>query len=90
MPFPSFKLGRSDSFQSRMRRARQEGYLGGTREAKLFKLAVGKVFERERVLDWLNTAIEDGRAELKDQHALEPEVEAWDMSCRIAFMVEIT
>jgi hypothetical protein len=53
-------------------------------------LAVGKVFEREQALDWLTTAIDDGRAELEAQHALEREIEAWDMSCRIAFMVAIT
>jgi hypothetical protein len=53
-------------------------------------LAVGKVFARESALDWLSTAIDDGRRELDAQHALEREVEAWDMSCRIAFMVAIT
>ena len=38
-------------------------------------LAVGKVFEREQALDWLTTAIDDGRAELEAQHALEREIE---------------
>jgi hypothetical protein len=73
-----------------MQRARNEGYSRGAREAKLFRLAVGKVFARESALDWLSTAIDDGRRELDAQHALEREVEAWDMSCRIAFMVAIT
>jgi hypothetical protein len=44
-------------------------------------------FEREQALDWLNTAIYRGCAELQSQHALEREVEAWDTSCRIAFLV---
>jgi hypothetical protein len=43
---------------------------------------------RRQALEWLNTVIDDGRAELEPQYALEREVET-DMSCRIAFMVEI-
>jgi hypothetical protein len=72
-----------------MKRARDDAYSRGFLEAKLFRLAVGKDFDRKQVLDWLNTVINDGRAELEDQHALEREVEAWDMSCRIAFLLEI-
>ena len=90
MLFPTFSTGQANTFQARMERARNEGYSRGAREAKLFKLAVGKVFERESALDWLSTAIDDGRRELDAQHALEREIEAWDMSCRIAFMVAIT
>jgi hypothetical protein len=89
MRFPTFKLGRTDTFQARVKRARDDAYSRGALEGKLFRLAVGKDFDRKQVLDWLNTVINDGRAELEDQHALEREVEAWDMSCRIAFMVEI-
>ena len=89
MPFPTFRQCRADTFQARMQRARSEGYARGAREGKLFRLSVGKDFDRERVLDWLGTVIDDGRAELEGQHALSREVEAWDMSCRIAFMVEI-
>jgi hypothetical protein len=90
MPFPTFfRPSRTDTFQARMQRARSEGYSRGAREAKLFKFAVGKVFVREQAYDWLSTAIDDGRAELQAQHALEREIEVWDMSCRIAFMIEI-
>jgi hypothetical protein len=84
-----FQTRRADSFTARMQRARNEGYSRGAREAKPFKLAVGKVFDRAKTLDWLSTAIDDGRAELESQHALEREIEAWDMSCRIAFLVAI-
>jgi len=52
-------------------------------------LAVGKDFEQHQALDWLGAAIDDGRIELEAQHALERETEAWDMSCRIAFLVAI-
>jgi hypothetical protein len=90
MPFLTFfRLSREDSFQARMQRARSEGYSRGAREAKLFMFAVGNVFAREQARDWLNTAIDDGRAELQSQRAFEREIEVWDMSCRIAFMIEI-
>lgn len=81
---------RDDDFTSRLERARNEGFRIGSREGKLFRLAVGNAFEREQALDWLNSVVEDGRAELEDQHAWEREIEAWDMCCRIAFLVELT
>jgi hypothetical protein len=74
-----------------MQRARKEGYARGAQEATLFRLAMAAPFQRERAArDWLNTAIDVGRAELQAQHALEREVDAWDMSCRIMFMVQIS
>ena len=89
MPLRIFQFGRLDTFPSRMKRARNEGYARGLMEGKLFALAVGDGFRRDQVLDWLNTVIEEGREELENQHASEREVEAWDMSCRIAFSLEI-
>jgi hypothetical protein len=79
-----------ESFAACIQRAKKEGSICGSREAKLFRLAMGKVaFARDEAHSWLNTVVNDGRAELEAQHALEREVEAWDMSCRIAFMIEI-
>lgn len=79
-----------DTFASRIQRAKREGFTCGSREAKLFRLAIGQaVFTRDQAHSWLNTVIDDGRAELEAQHALEREIEAWDIACRIAFMVEI-
>jgi hypothetical protein len=90
MSFPTFRRARADTFAARMQRARREGYARGANEAELFKRAVGKViFERQQAIDWLNNAIDDGRAELESQHAWEREIEAWDMSYRIAFLVAI-
>jgi hypothetical protein len=90
MRFPTFRLLRADTFTARIQRAKSEGFASGSREGKLFRFAVGKVgFAREQVHGWLNTVVDDGRAELEAQHALDREIEAWDMSCRIAFMVEI-
>lgn len=81
--------GRSDTFAGRLARSREEGYLRGEQEAKLFRIATGKSFQPQQAWDWLNTVLEEGRTELEDQHAAEREVEAWDMSCRIAFLVEL-
>jgi hypothetical protein len=84
-----FKAARAHTFQARMKRARKEGYERGALEAKLFRLAVGKSFERVQAMDWLQTVVEEGRSELEAQHAWDREIEAWDMSCRIAFLVSI-
>jgi hypothetical protein len=46
--------------------------------------------DSRQALDWLNTAIDDGRTDLQDQRALESEIDAWDTSCRIMFMVQIS
>jgi hypothetical protein len=82
------KPARLDTLEARIQRAKREGFACGSREAKLFRLAIGKVgFVRERALEWLNTVVDEGRAELGAQRALEREIEEWDMSCRIAFLV---
>jgi hypothetical protein len=90
MPFAFFRSSPADTFEARMQRARKEGYARGAREAELFRLAIAGAFQREQALDWLNTAIDDGRADLQAQRALEREIDAWDMSCRIMFMVQIS
>jgi hypothetical protein len=51
---------------------------------------VAGVYQCEQAPDWLSAAIDEGRAQLQDQHALEREIDAWDMSCRIMFMVQIS
>ncbi len=90
MRLPTFRQLRADTLTARIQRARSEGLACGSREGKLFRLAVGKVgFARDQVHGWLNTVVDDGRAELQAQHPLDREIEAWDMSCRISFMVEI-
>jgi hypothetical protein len=76
-----------DTFSARLARSRNEGYASGAHEAKLFRLAMAGAFQRHQALDWINTAIDAGRAELEIQRALEREIDAWDMSCRIMFMV---
>jgi len=55
----------------------------------MFRLATAGRYQRPQALDWLDTVIEEGRTELEAQHALEREVEAWDMSCRIMFWVTL-
>jgi hypothetical protein len=78
---------RTDDLSGRMARARDEAFLRGAHEAKMFRLATGGIYQRQQALDWINTAIEDGRAELEAQHALDREIERWDISCRIMFWV---
>jgi hypothetical protein len=73
-----------------MKRAREEGYLRGAHEAKIFRLATRGVFERQQMFVWLETVIEDDRAHLEAQHALDREIEAWDMYCGILFLVTLT
>ena len=87
--FLTGKTDRADTFIDRMERARSDGYSRGEHQARVLKLALGKDFQPEQAVDWINTAIDDGRSELQAQHAREREVEAWDMSCRIMFMVMI-
>jgi hypothetical protein len=70
--------------------ARQSGYADGGREAKLMLLAIGKGFERSQAIGWLDTVIEEGRADLLAQRAINREIDAWEMSCRIMFMVAIS
>jgi hypothetical protein len=55
-----FEPNRADTFRSRMKRTKSEGYLSGSREAKLFKLAVSGAFVREQALDWLSNIIDEG------------------------------
>jgi hypothetical protein len=77
------------SYVARMERARRAGYAHGSHEAHLFKLAIGKNADRDKAIDWLNAATEVGREELQAQRAIDREIEAWDMSCRIMCMVTI-
>jgi hypothetical protein len=48
-----------------------EGYARGAGEARLFRLAVDKGFQQQQALDWIGTAIDEGRVDLEAQHALE-------------------
>jgi hypothetical protein len=78
------------SLTARLERARQPGYAHGGREAKLMLLALGKRFEQSQAIGWLNTVIEEGRAALLAQRAIYREIEAWDTSCRIMFLITIS
>jgi hypothetical protein len=78
------------SLTGRLERARQSGYADGVREVKLMLLALGKPFELNQAMGWLNTVVEEGRADLRVQRAIDREIEAWEMSCRIMFLVTIS
>ena len=81
---------RDRSLAARMERARQSGYADGGREARLMMIALGKQFERSKAIGWLNTAVEKGRADKLVQRVIDREIDAWEMSCRIMFVITIT
>jgi hypothetical protein len=64
-----FKIDDADTFPSRMKGAKNKGYLCGSREVKLFMLAVGKALTRERAMDCLD------RPSMKDESS-------WSVSTR--------
>jgi hypothetical protein len=78
------------SLAARLKRARRSGYDHGGREAKLMLVALGKRCERSQVISWLDRVIKQGRASLVEQGAVDREVDAWEMSCRIMFMVKVS
>jgi len=53
-----------------MKRAKDEGYLCGSQEAKLFTLTVGKVLTREQAMDWLDSIVDEGRVDQECQQGL--------------------
>jgi hypothetical protein len=80
---------RISSLEASLQQARNRGYASGAFEARLFKSAVGKGYGRAQALAWLGGAVAVGRTDLASKRAQEREIDAWDLSCRIAFMVAI-
>jgi hypothetical protein len=89
MSIPTLRPGRVSSLEASLQQARNRGYASGTSEARQFKSVVGKGYGRSQALAWLGKAVAAGRADLAAQRAQEREIDAWDMSTRIAFMVAI-
>jgi hypothetical protein len=71
-----FHRGKSSDglLASRIARTRGVGYPRGTSEARLMLRALGEKFERSRAVPWLNTAVQEGRVELQEQHAIDREI----------------
>lgn len=81
------RLSADRSLAARIRRARQSGYADGGREAGLMLIALGKKFDKTKAIGWLNTAVEKGRAAKLRRRRIDCEIDAWEMSCRIMFVV---
>ena len=86
--FLGARPNRGDTYLARLQRMREEGRAKGSAEGQLFLRAFGKTkFQPHEVHDWLSRVVAQGRAELEGQHALGQEIEAWDMACRVAFLL---
>jgi hypothetical protein len=86
--FLGARPNRGETYVARLQRMREEGHATGSAEGKLFLRAFGKTkFQPHEVHDWLSRVVVKGRADLAAQHALDPEIEAWDMACRVAFLL---
>ena len=86
--FLGARPNRGDTYRARLQCMREEGHAKGSAEGKLFLRAFSKTkFEPHEVHVWLSQVVARGRAELVAQHALDQEIEAWDMACRVAFLL---
>ena len=86
--FLGARPNRGDTYLARLQRMRAEGHAKGSAEGKLFLLAFSKTnFQPHDVQDWLSGVVAQGRVELEAKHALDQEIEAWDMACRVAFLL---
>jgi hypothetical protein len=83
----SSRSSETSSYRARLEKMREEGCMRGAQEAGMFRLAAGKYYQPPQVHDWINQAIEEGRRELEAQHALEREIETWDLACRTMFLL---
>jgi hypothetical protein len=82
------RSNRSSVCVARLNRMREEGHARGSAEGRLFLRALGKTkFSPHEVHDWLSRVVAEGRAELEAENAVDREIEAWDMACRVAFLL---
>jgi hypothetical protein len=66
---------------------RDDAYSRGAREGRLFLAAAGRDASFRDVLDRLDQVVAEGRRELAVRHVPPNEIEAWDTSCRIMFLL---
>ena|ERR1700752_4472923 len=82
------RSSRSSVYVARLNRMREEGRARGSAEGRLFLRAFGKTkFQPHEVHDWLSQVVTEGRAKLEAENALDREIDAWDMACRVAFLL---
>jgi hypothetical protein len=83
----SSRSSETSSYRARLEKMREGRLCERWQEAGMFRLAAGKYYPPPHAHDWINQAIEEGRRELEAQHALEREIETWDMACRTMFLL---
>ena len=83
----NFYLGTDIMAAARQGGLRVDAYDRAAREARLFLSAAGPARSFRDVLERLDRVVADGRRDLVARRRAPKDIEAWDTSCRIMFLL---